>query len=54
MALGRTGALVGQKADFIPGIRTLDEVQEVGIFDPATYEVLEAVSADEAIDGMLL
>ncbi|MEU2777676.1 pyridoxal-phosphate dependent enzyme [Streptomyces sp. NPDC007162] len=49
----RVVGLVGQKADFIPGIRTLDEVQEVGIFDPATYDSLEAVSADEAIDGML-
>jgi cysteine synthase/rhodanese-related sulfurtransferase len=49
----RVVGLVGQKADFIPGIRTLDEVQEVGIFDPATYDTLEAVSADEAIDGML-
>lgn len=49
----RVVGLVGRKADFIPGIRTVDEVQEVGIFDPATYDTLEAVSADEAIDGML-
>ena len=28
-------------------------MQEVGLFDPATYDTLEAVSADEAIDGML-
>ncbi|MEE1754617.1 pyridoxal-phosphate dependent enzyme [Streptomyces sp. SP18CS02] len=45
--------LVGQKSDFIPGIRTVDEVQEVGIFDPGTYDTLESVSADEAIEGML-
>ncbi|MEJ8640956.1 pyridoxal-phosphate dependent enzyme [Streptomyces sp. MS1.HAVA.3] len=45
--------LVGQKSDFIPGIRNADEVQEVGLFDPATYDAIEPVSADEAIDGML-
>ncbi|MFD8984014.1 pyridoxal-phosphate dependent enzyme [Streptomyces sp. NPDC059564] len=45
--------LVGQKSDFIPGIRNADEVQEVGLFDPATYDAIEAVGSDEAIDGML-
>ncbi|MEV6397006.1 pyridoxal-phosphate dependent enzyme [Streptomyces sp. NPDC051907] len=45
--------LVARKEDFIPGIRNVDEVQEVGIFDPATYDGIESVSADEAIDGML-
>ncbi|QES51353.1 pyridoxal-5'-phosphate-dependent protein subunit beta [Streptomyces venezuelae] len=45
--------LVGEKSEFIPGIRTAEEVQEVGLFDPATYDVIEAVGADEAIDGML-
>ncbi|GGT15256.1 pyridoxal-phosphate dependent enzyme [Streptomyces purpureus] len=45
--------LVAHKSDFIPGIRTIDEVQEVGIFDPATYDTIEAVGADDAIDGML-
>ncbi|MEW2580943.1 pyridoxal-phosphate dependent enzyme [Streptomyces syringium] len=49
----RVVGLVAQKSDFIPGIRTIDEVQEVGLFDPATYDTIEAVSADEAIDGML-
>ncbi|MER6995220.1 pyridoxal-phosphate dependent enzyme [Streptomyces sp. NPDC000410] len=49
----RVVGLVGEKSDFIPGIRTVDEVQEVGIFDPATYDTIEPVSADEAIDGML-
>ncbi|WP_045559660.1 pyridoxal-phosphate dependent enzyme [Streptomyces sp. FxanaA7] len=49
----RVVGLVGRKGGFIPGIRTVDEVQEVGIFDPATYDTLESVSADEAIDGML-
>ncbi|MGW6952592.1 pyridoxal-phosphate dependent enzyme [Streptomyces xanthophaeus] len=49
----RVVGLVGEKSDFIPGIRTIDEVQEVGIFDPATYDAIEPVSADEALDGML-
>ncbi|MFE4170531.1 pyridoxal-phosphate dependent enzyme [Streptomyces sp. NPDC056909] len=45
--------LVADKSDFIPGIRTIDEVHEVGLFDPATYDTMETVTADEAIDGML-
>ncbi|GAA0267317.1 hypothetical protein GCM10010302_01360 [Streptomyces polychromogenes] len=49
----RVIGLVGEKSDFIPGIRTIDEVQEVGIFDPATYDTLEPVTSDEAIEGML-
>ncbi|MEU3405884.1 pyridoxal-phosphate dependent enzyme [Streptomyces sp. NPDC006670] len=49
----RVVGLVGEKSDFIPGIRTIDEVQEVGIFDPATYDTLEPVGSDEAIEGML-
>ncbi|MET9515660.1 pyridoxal-phosphate dependent enzyme [Streptomyces sp. NPDC002994] len=45
--------LVAHKSDFIPGIRNIDEVHEVGLFDPATYDTVESVTADEAIDGML-
>ncbi|MDI6101695.1 pyridoxal-phosphate dependent enzyme [Actinoplanes sp. NEAU-A12] len=45
--------LVAQKSDFIPGIRNIDEVHEVGLFDPGTYDTIEAVSSDEAIDGLL-
>ncbi|WP_031078251.1 pyridoxal-phosphate dependent enzyme [Streptomyces sp. NRRL WC-3742] len=45
--------LVAHKSDFIPGIRTIDEVHEVGLFDPATYDTITSVTADEAIDGML-
>ncbi|MGC0314950.1 pyridoxal-phosphate dependent enzyme [Kitasatospora acidiphila] len=51
-AVGVIG-LVAHKSDFIPGIRNIDEVHEVGLFDPATYDTLESVTADEAIDGML-
>ncbi|MFD7896721.1 pyridoxal-phosphate dependent enzyme [Streptomyces sp. NPDC059568] len=49
----RVVGLVADKSDFIPGIRTIDEVHEVGLFDPATYDTMEPVTADEAIDGML-
>ncbi|MCC2277754.1 pyridoxal-phosphate dependent enzyme [Streptomyces sp. ET3-23] len=49
----RVVGLVGRKADFIPGIRSVDEVHEVGLFDPDTYDTIEAVGTDEAIDGML-
>ncbi|UQA97252.1 pyridoxal-phosphate dependent enzyme [Streptomyces halobius] len=49
----RVVGLVGEKSDFIPGIRNIDEVNEVGLFDPATYDSIETVSAEEALDGML-
>jgi cysteine synthase B len=49
----RVIGLVAQKSDFIPGIRTVDEVHEVGLFDPGVYDAVETLSADEAIDGML-
>jgi cysteine synthase/rhodanese-related sulfurtransferase len=45
--------LVAQKSDFIPGIRNIDEIQEVGLFDPLVYRTIDAVTSDEAIDGML-
>ncbi|WP_432136525.1 pyridoxal-phosphate dependent enzyme [Streptomyces sp. bgisy154] len=49
----RVVGLVAAKSDFIPGIRTIDEAHEVGLFDPGTYETIEAVGADDAIEGML-
>ncbi|GLW34600.1 pyridoxal-phosphate dependent enzyme [Actinoplanes regularis] len=45
--------LVGAKSDFIPGIRTIDEVYEVGLFDPGVYDCLATITADDAIDGLL-
>lgn len=45
--------LVAHKSDFVPGIRNIDEVQEVGLFDPSVYATIDAVTSDEAIDGML-
>ncbi|EFL04020.1 cysteine synthase B [Streptomyces sp. SPB78] len=49
----RVLGLVAEKSDFVPGIRNLDEVQEVGLFDPATYDLIEAVGSLDAIDGMV-
>jgi cysteine synthase/rhodanese-related sulfurtransferase len=49
----RVLGLVADKSDFIPGIRTMDEVHQVGLFDPATYDTIESVTSGEAIDGML-
>ncbi|MFF8093132.1 pyridoxal-phosphate dependent enzyme [Streptomyces sp. NPDC016675] len=48
----RVLGLVAHKSDFIPGIRTIDEVHQVGLFDPATYDTIESVTSDEALDGM--
>ncbi|BCJ40995.1 hypothetical protein GCM10010168_47060 [Actinoplanes ianthinogenes] len=45
--------LVGAKSDFIPGIRTIDEVQQVGLFDPGVYDAVETITSDDAIDGLL-
>jgi cysteine synthase/rhodanese-related sulfurtransferase len=49
----RVVGLVAHKSDFIPGIRTIDEVHEVGLFDPGVYDAIETISADDAIDGLL-
>ncbi|MFJ8635681.1 pyridoxal-phosphate dependent enzyme [Streptomyces sp. NPDC093568] len=49
----RVVGLVAGKSDFVPGIRTIDEAHEVGLFDPGTYDTVDSVSADEAIEGML-
>jgi cysteine synthase/rhodanese-related sulfurtransferase len=49
----RVVGLVAHKSDFIPGIRTIDEVHEVGLFDPGVYDAVESVTADDAIDGLL-
>lgn len=49
----RVIGLVAAKSDFIPGIRTIDEVQEVGLFEPDVYDHLETITSGEAIDGLL-
>ncbi|MFI6345566.1 pyridoxal-phosphate dependent enzyme [Streptomyces sp. NPDC050560] len=45
--------LVAHKSDFVPGIRNIDEVQEVGLFAPGLYDTIDTVTSAEAIDGML-
>jgi cysteine synthase B len=49
----RVLGLVAAKSDFIPGIRTIDEAHQVGLFDPGTYDAIEAVNSHDAIEGML-
>ncbi|MFE9687310.1 pyridoxal-phosphate dependent enzyme [Streptomyces sp. NPDC006285] len=49
----RVHGLVADKSDFIPGIRTIDEVHQVGLFDPVTYDSLAPVTSQQAIDGMV-
>lgn len=44
---------VAGKSDYIPGIRNIDEVSEVGLFDPANYDHIESIESSDAIDGML-
>lgn len=44
--------LVGEKGDFLPGIRNMDEVHEVGLFDPTHYNDLRQVSVDDALDSL--
>ncbi|MFM1847672.1 MAG: hypothetical protein RL417_1146 [Pseudomonadota bacterium] len=41
------------KTDYIPGIRTVDQLLGAGIFDPAKYDEIIAVESGQAIDGML-
>ncbi|MBM2617063.1 pyridoxal-phosphate dependent enzyme [Actinoplanes sp. LDG1-06] len=49
----RVVGLVAAKSDFIPGIRTIDEVHEVGLFDPGVYDTVDTITSDDAVDGLL-
>ena len=44
--------IVGEKGDFIPGIRNMDEMFEVGNFDLSLYDEIVNVSTSEALDSM--
>ncbi|MFT4294161.1 MAG: pyridoxal-phosphate dependent enzyme [Micropruina sp.] len=46
--------VVADRSDFIPGIRTADELTEVGLFDPDTFDRIDSVTSQQAIDGMLV
>ncbi len=41
------------KSDFIPGIRTVDQLLEAGIFTPEKYDEIVTVESSSAIDGVL-
>jgi cysteine synthase/rhodanese-related sulfurtransferase len=45
--------VVAANGDHIPGIRTAEELREVGLYRPELYDAIDTVSAAEAIDWML-
>lgn len=45
--------IVAGKSDYIPGIRTVDQLLEAGIFEPSKYDELVTVESKEALDGVL-
>jgi cysteine synthase/rhodanese-related sulfurtransferase len=49
----QTIGVVAAKGDFIPGLRNIDEMSEVGIFDKTLYQDILAVDAQDALSGML-
>lgn len=49
----RTIGIVAPRGQALPGIRSADEMFEVGLFDRSFYADITEVSIDEAIDGML-
>lgn len=48
-----TVGIVADKADFIPGIRTIDEMYEVGLFNPDHFKNIQVVNSQTAVDGTL-
>ncbi|WP_067893510.1 pyridoxal-phosphate dependent enzyme [Nocardia vaccinii] len=49
----RTVAVVSERTDFVPGIRSETEMWDVGLFQPDFYDRIMAVTAATAIEGML-
>lgn len=45
--------IIASKGDNIPGIRNIDEMYEVGIFDKSLYNEIVSISSMDAIEGML-
>lgn len=45
--------IVAGKTDYIPGIRTIDQLLEAGIFEASKYHELIKVESSQALDGML-
>lgn len=42
--------VVAEPSDYIPGIRTADEMYEVGLYEPSLYRRVEQVSSSQAIE----
>ncbi len=49
----QTMGVVAAKGDFIPGLRNIDEMSEVGIFEKTLYQDILAIDAQDALTGML-
>jgi cysteine synthase B len=49
----QTIGVVAKNDDYIPGIRTKDEVLAVGLFDPAFYHEILTIDSSSALVGML-
>ncbi|BCL83829.1 Trp-synth-beta_II and RHOD domain-containing protein [Ktedonobacteria bacterium brp13] len=49
----QTVGIVAEKGDFIPGLRNIDEMSEVGIFEKTLYQDILPVDAQDALSGML-
>lgn len=49
----RTVAVVSERSDFIPGIRSEQEMWEVGLFQPDFYDEIVAVESAPAIEATL-
>lgn len=49
----RTVAVVSERTDFIPGIRSETEMWDVGLFQPEFYDRIMTVTAATAIEGTL-
>jgi cysteine synthase/rhodanese-related sulfurtransferase len=45
--------VVADPSDFIPGIRSADEMWEVGLFDRSAYDEIVTVTSSEAVDATL-
>ncbi|WP_280251071.1 pyridoxal-phosphate dependent enzyme [Nocardia abscessus] len=49
----RTVAVVSERSDFVPGIRSESEMWDVGLFQPEFYDRIVTVSAGDAVDATL-
>ncbi|WP_039797910.1 pyridoxal-phosphate dependent enzyme [Nocardia araoensis] len=49
----RTVAVVSERSDFIPGIRSESEMWDVGLFQPEFYDRIATVAAGDAVDATL-